>query len=255
MIVDANPTQALLSAFDGHHPDGVRAALNAGADPCSPINGKMPITWLLEQYTRSDRLLDCLKLLLARGAVLNDPAIMPVILNDGDAVKAAVKKTPSLLQHRTTMVSTFASLDGVSLLHVAAEYGHLHAARALVEAGADVNARADVDEHGLNGHTPIFHTVNSNANRSEPIMQLLLDAGAKTDIRLAGLEWGKGFEWHTTFFDVTPISFAQMGLMPQVHRDEQDIYANIRRLLQAAGRPVPPLTNVPNRYLQPGSGH
>lgn len=40
--------------------------------------------------------------------------------------------------------------------------------------------------------------------------------------------------------------------MPQVHRTERDVYANIRRLLGAARRAVPPLVvNVPNRYLQP----
>jgi ankyrin repeat protein len=139
------------------------------------------------------------------------------------------------------------------LLHVAAEYGNLDAARALVEAGADVNAIAAVDEHGLNGHTPLFHTVNSNRNRSEPIMRLLLAAGAKPDVRVAGITWGKGYEWETTFFDVTPISFAQMGLLPQLHRTERDVYANITLLLAAAGRKAPPLHNVPNRYLQPKS--
>ena len=82
----------------------------------------------------------------------------------------------------------------------------------------------------------------------------LLAAGAKPDVRVAGITWGKGYEWETTFFDVTPISFAQMGLLPQVHRNERDIYANIRLLLAAAGRKVPPLDNVPNRYLQP-KGH
>jgi hypothetical protein len=40
----------------------------------------------------------------------------------------------------------------------------------------------------------------------------------------------------------------------QVHPRERDIYANIRLLLEAAGRPVPPLANVPNRYLQPKGG-
>ena len=56
-------------------------------------------------------------------------------------------------------------------------------------------------------------------------------------------------EWETTVFDVTPISYAQFGLLPQVHREERDIYDNIRLLLDAAGRRVPPLENVPNRYL------
>jgi len=83
------------------------------------------------------------------------------------------------------------------------------------------------------------------------IVRLLLDAGAKPDVRLQGITWGKGFEWETTIFDVTPISYAQFGLLPQVHRRERDIYDNLKLLLAAAGRTVPPLDNVPNRYLQP----
>jgi hypothetical protein len=95
--------------------------------------------------------------------------------------------------------------------------------------------------------------VNSIHNRSEPIMRLLLAAGARTDIHLAGIVWGKGYEWETTFFDVTPISYAQIGLLPQVHRKEGEIYRNIKCLLEASGRKVPPLGNVPNRYLRPKS--
>lgn len=245
--------QALLSAFDGHDVDGVRAALRSGADVVSPVRGKPPVYWLLEEYTRSDRLAECLRLLLDSGAVLDDPALTPVLLNDADAIRAAVSSTPSLLDHRTTLISSFTSLVGASLLHVAAEYGHLDAARALVDSGIDVNATAAVDEHGLNGHTPLFHAVNSHDNRSAPIMRALLAAGAKTDIRLAGVTWGKGYPWETTFFDVTPISYAQLGLLPQVTRRERDIYSNIAELLDAAGRTVPPLDNVPNRYLQPKS--
>jgi hypothetical protein len=83
------------------------------------------------------------------------------------------------------------------------------------------------------------------------MLQLLLQAGAKTDVRLAGIIWGKGFEWETTCFDVTPLSYAQMGLLPQMHRNEDEIYENIKLLLRAAGRKIPPLDNVPNRYLKP----
>jgi hypothetical protein len=245
--------QALLSAFDGHDAEAVRAALEAGADACRAIRGKRPVEWLLQEYTRSDRLGDCLRLLFARGAVLEDPALVPVLLDDADAIRAAVRAAPALLEHRTTLPSAFTSLDGVSLLHVAAEYGNLAAARALVEAGADVNAPAAVDRHGLNGHTPVFHTVNSIGNRSEPILRLLLAAGARTDVRLAGITWGQGYPWETTFFDVTPVSYAQAGLFPQVHRKEREIYANIRLLLAAAGRTIPPLENIPNRYLESSS--
>lgn len=193
-------------------------------------------------------------MLIERGATLNDPAVVPILLNDADAIKSAIASTPSLLNHRITLISAFTSLVGVSLLHVAAEYGNLNAAQALIESGANVNATATVDEHGLNGHTPLFHTVNSIYNRSEPILRLLIRAGADTNIRLRGIHWGKGYPWETTFLDVTPVSYAQMGLVPQVHRNEREIYSNISLLLEMSGRKVPPFGNVPNRYLNPKKG-
>ena len=106
-------------------------------------------------YTRSDRFPECLGLLSGRGARLDDPALAPVLLDDADGLAAAVRGDPALLAHRATLVSAFTPLVGASLLHVAAEFGHLRAARALLELGADVDARAAVDGHGLGGHTPL----------------------------------------------------------------------------------------------------
>ena len=83
-------------------------------------------------------------------------------------------------------------------------------------------------------------------------MRLLVQSGADCERLVKGVHWGQGYSWETTFFDVTPISYAQLGLLPQVHRREQDVYDNIRFLLSAAGRPVPPLANIPNRYLVEG---
>lgn len=240
---------AFLMGCELHSVERLRACLDAGMDVQAPLRAKLPIEWLLEMYTRSDQFPECLSLLLERGAILADPVLEPVLLDDGDRLRRAIEADPALLTRRTSLVSCFTPLLGASLLHVAAEYGNWNAARVLVELGADVNARAAVDDFGLNGHTPLFHTVNSNANRSEPIMVMLLQACADVTVRLPGLVWGKGFEWETTFFDLTPISYAQMGLLPQVQRCENAIYANIRQLLDAAGRPVPPLDNIPNRYL------
>lgn len=240
-----------LVAFEMHSFLEIRRLIDSGVDVTAPINGKLPIHHLTEMYLRSERFPACLRLLLERGAQLDDPAIEPVLLDDAAGVAKAIEANSKYLHHRTTMVSAFTPLVGATPLHVAAEFGNAKAARALIENGADVNARAAVDEFGLNGHTPLFHTVNSIFDYAEPVMRLLLDAGADVNIRLAGIVWGKGFEWETTFFDVTPISFAQVGLMPQVHRHETQIYANIRRLLVAGNRPIPPLDNTPNRYLKP----
>ncbi len=240
----------LLLACESHSVEGLRAVLDAGLDARAWVRGKPPVQWLTEMYTRSDRFPRCFRLLLERGALFADPLVLPVLLDDADALAAAIRENPSLLEHRTTMVSAFTPLVGASPLHVAAEYGNVNAARVLLELGADPDARAALDECGLNGHTALFHTVNSNDNRSAPILRLLLEAGASTDVRLAGITWGKGFEWETTCFDVTPVSYAQLGLLPQMHRRDREVYANIRRLLEAAGRTVPPLANVPNRYLK-----
>jgi ankyrin repeat protein len=229
----------------------MRVILDSGLDPRAAFRGRSPIQWLTEMYMRSDRFPECVRLLLDRGAVLDDPALVPVLLDDADGLAAALRADPSWIRHRTSRVSAFTPLVGASLLHVAAEYGNAKAARVLVEMGADVEARAALDDFGLNGHTPLFHTVHSIDNHALPVLRLLLDAGAKTDVHVAGITWGRGFEWETTCFDVTPISYAQLGLLPQMHRRDHDVYDNIRRLLAAAGRIPPPLENVPNRYLKP----
>lgn len=249
----SKPIEDLLSAFDGHDVAGIRGALDAGADPREPVREKLPIYWLLEQYTRSDRLPECLRMLVECGAEMRDPLVLPVLLDDADAIRSAFASNPSMLVHRTSLISSFTSLLDVPLLHVAAEYGNQNATRALIELGAEVNARAGTDEDGLNGHTALFHTVNSNANRSAPVMKMLVDAGADCTVRLDGLVWGKGFEWETIFFDVTPVSYAQFGLLPQVHRHESDIYSNIEYLMNASRRKMPELNNVPNKYLRPRS--
>jgi len=239
----------LLCAFEVHSVNDIRAILDAGFDVRQPIKGKSIVNNLIEMYSRSDQFPDCLRLLLDRGGVLGDPRIAPVLLDDAKTLSAALDADASLITHRTSLLSAFTPLVGASLLHVAAEFGNLNAMRVLLDRGADVEARAAYDEHGLNGHTPIFHTVNSAFNRSAPLLDLLLNAGARADVRLDGITWGKGFEWETTCFDVTPISCAQLGLLPQMHRSEVDIYGNIERLLRTAGRTVPPRVNVPNKYL------
>ena len=109
----ADATEELLSAFDGHDVEGVRAALDAGADPCSPIRGKLPVLWLLEEYTRSDRLGDCLRLLFERGAELPDPSLTPVLLNDAPAVTAAIQNQPAKLEAKLEVVIHRFDMAGV----------------------------------------------------------------------------------------------------------------------------------------------
>jgi len=122
-------------------------------------------------------------------------------------------------------------------------------AKILVEHGADVNAKAGTDENGLAGQTPIFHTVNQNANQSAGMLQFLLKQKADLLLTVPGLIWGRGYEWESLIPAVNPISYAMMGLLPQMHRDEKAIIATVSLLMkQAYGIDYFP-ANIPNAYL------
>jgi ankyrin repeat protein len=246
------PKQTLLLGFEIHSTEEIKKALAMGLDVNGLLDGKTPMTHLIEMYLRSPRFSDCVRCLLQAGARFSDSVLLAVLLDDAELLRTELRKKSSLIQHRVDLCCTFTPLRGASLLHVAAEYGLLKAAATLIEAGADLEARAAVDDFGFNGHTPIFHTVCQNENHCQPVLRLLLKHGAKTDIRLAGITWGKGFEWETTIFDATPISYAQAGLLRQFQREEGDVYENIRLLAKASGRLLPKKLNVPNEYLRKG---
>ena len=75
-------------------------------------------------------------------------------------------------------------LQGGTLLHVAAEYGNLAAVALLLDRGADVNARATVDEAGVGGQTAIFHAVTQFDDGGLPVTQLLVERGADLAVRV-----------------------------------------------------------------------
>jgi ankyrin repeat protein len=68
-------------------------------------------------------------------------------------------------------------------LHVAAEYGNVAAATLLLDRGADINARATVDEAGLGGQTAIFHAVTQFDDYGLPMAQLFVQRGADLTVR------------------------------------------------------------------------
>lgn len=104
----------------------------------------------------------------------------------------------------------------------------------------------------MGGQTPLFHAVNSIFNYCRPMMELLVDAGADLELRVASLLWGESMSWETVLYDVSPISYAQCGLYRQFHRRESDVYSNIAYLYRKRFGSQPPTRNVPNRYLANG---
>jgi ankyrin repeat protein len=72
------------------------------------------------------------------------------------------------------------------------DYDEFEIAKWLIESGADVNTRADVDADGFGGHTALFCTVVSQPNfwmnyqsreQVAPFTELLLEHGADVSVR------------------------------------------------------------------------
>jgi hypothetical protein len=242
----------LLGEFEVHSPAGIRAALAAGVSPTEPINGTRPIDALIEMYLRSSRFAECLQVMLDAGATISDPLLQAILLDDESGLRGLLSNSSDNLQRKLNPLCAFTSCRGVSALHICAEFNSTRCARVLLDAGADVNARADQDADGVGGQTPIFHAVNSILNYCRPVMEILVDAGADLELRVQSLLWGESMNWETVVYDVTPISYAQCGLYRQFHRCEEDIYSNIEYIYRKHYRKSPPSRNVPNKYLVVG---
>ena len=240
----------LLHAFEIHSAAMIEDVMSGGMDANELIDGKSPLIELVEMYYRSPHFSECVRSLIRFGARCDNEALLAVLLDDAELLEKALKNYPAALNQTIDLRCAFTPLMGASLLHVACEYGNLNAASVLIAAGIDIESKAAMDEYGFNGHTAIFHTVCQHRNHCLPVLQLLLSHGARTDVRLSGITWGKGFEWETTLFDPTPMSYAQAGLLRQFQREEHDVYQNIRLLMTAANRAIPEELNVPNACLR-----
>jgi hypothetical protein len=82
------------------------------------------------------------------------------------------------------------------------------------------------------------------------MLEYLLSRSADLTVTVTGFIWGKGYSWETFIPAVNPLSYAMMGLLPQMHRNEFTISAIITLLLKKQfGIDYRP-SNVPCAYLK-----
>ncbi|WP_421939047.1 ankyrin repeat domain-containing protein [Pedobacter sp.] len=242
--------QKLLGDIECHSVSGIEDCFSNGINPNDLYNGKPLIDELTSEYTRSNRFKDCVKAFIVAGLKFDDEAFLAVLSNNTEALQDELIKRPELVDDRYSLRCAYTPLFEVSLLHICAEFNHFSCAKLLVEYGADINAAAGVDEWGFGGQTPIFHTVNQNANQSLDMFHYLLSQSANLQITIPGIIWGKGYPWETLIPAVNPISYAMMGLLPQMHRDEKTIMDIVCKMLHSAYAISYSLNNVPNAYLR-----
>ncbi|MBC7885180.1 MAG: ankyrin repeat domain-containing protein [Saprospiraceae bacterium] len=241
--------QKIMVDFELHSVEGIRECFESGINPNQLINGKPLINELINMYTRGLEFKACIQVFVDYGLKFEDRVLLAVLLDDAVSLDVHLNDDKDALGKKYTYQSTFTPLHEVSLLHICSEYNHLACAKILVKYGADINSKAGTDNFGFGGHTPIFHTVNQDANKSIDMMKYLISQNAELGLTVSGLIWGKGYEWETFIPSVNPLSYAMMGLLRQFQRSEQDIYKVISLLYKAKYNIdyFPP--NIPNKYL------
>jgi ankyrin repeat protein len=151
------------------------------------------LDYIVASYARSpERLSTCIDILLdAGGATKYDaPAVLQLLRGRLDSLAELIDADPALVNKRFSELDCGQTggrnllLQGGTLLHVAAEYGSLEAAALLLDCGADVNARATVDEAGVGGQMAIFHAVTQFDDGGLPVTQLLIERGANLAVRV-----------------------------------------------------------------------
>lgn len=245
-----NYLEKIIHDIEEHSVEGIEECFANGISPNDYFNNEPLIYELTSEYLRSSRFRDCVKVFVDHGLHFEDKLLLSILLDDAESLNDQLKISPDGVHKRYTLRCAFTPLYEVTLLHICAEFNHISCARILVDRGADVNAIAGVDEHGFGGQTPIFHTVNQILNHSAEMLHFLLSKSVDLQVTIRGLIWGKGYEWETFIPSVNPISYAMMGLLPQMHRNETVISEVSSLLVKVAYGIDYKTSNVPNQYLK-----
>jgi ankyrin repeat protein len=193
--------------------------LDHGANPnCSNPNRKHPGTaldYVIGSYWRSTQLSTCINILIEAGGVTkyDVPSVLDILRGRLDRLSRHLDADAELVNRRFPEL-TFGStatrrllLEGATLLHVAAEYGNVEAAKLLLDRGADVNARAVIDKSGAGGQTPIFHAVTQFGDWGLAVAKLLVERGADLSIRV---KLPGHYERTDEYVECTALGYASM---------------------------------------------
>ena len=204
-------------------PIALKWLINHGANPnCRDHGYEMSshaypgtaLDYLIAGYARSlERLSACIGLLLEAGGETryDTPAVLALLRGKLDNLAKLIDADPAVVHKRFSELDCGQTggrsllLRGGTLLHVAAEYANLAAVALLLDRGADVNARATVDEAGIGGQTAIFHAVTQSDDHGLLVTQLLVERGADLTVRV---KLPGDYERPGEIVECTPLGYA-----------------------------------------------
>src|SRR5688572_26996105 len=197
-------------------PEALKWLLDRGASPNCNARGGTALDYVIGTYARSpERLSACIDLLLDAGGTTryDAPGVLEVLRGRLDRLAEQLDADSTLAHRRFPELdcgSTGARrllLQGATLLHVAAEFGIVEAGRLLLHHGADVNARATVDDAGVGGQTAIFHAATQFGDVGLPMVQLLVEHGADLGVRV---KLPGHYDRPDEVVECTPLAYALM---------------------------------------------
>jgi hypothetical protein len=234
--------------------EGLAFLLELGAELSDGQGDRLaPVALILQTYSRNPRGKHrCLEIVAEHRIELPDTPPMAVHRGRIDLLAELLRRDPGLL------VRTFAHeeiyppelgchadpslalhgtpLAGTTLLHLCVDNDEIEMARWLIEQGADVNARAEIDAEGFGGHTALFGCVVSQPyrvglRRDDGFARLLLDHGADPNIRASlrkRLRFVEDESMHE-YRDVTPLTWGE-----RFHDQDWVSRPVMRRIAEAA---------------------
>lgn len=213
---------------------GLSLLLELGADLADARGDRLaPVALLLQTYNRwPEGKHRCLEIVAARGVKLPHTPVMALHRGRIDLLEGHLRRDPQMLRRTFSHEDIYprelgcsadhsfalhgTPLAGTTLLHISVDFDEIEIARWLIDHGADVNAKAEIDAYGFGGHTPLFGCVVSQAylcrrQQDAEFARLLLDHGADPNAR-ASLRKRLRFVPDETvheYRDVTPIGWGE----------------------------------------------
>ena len=172
------------------------------------------LDYLIAGYVRSvERLSTCIGILLDAGGETRygEPTVLALLRGQLDELATRIDAEPVLMTKRFSELDCGQTggrsllLQGGTLLHVAAEFRNVAAVALLLNRGADVNARATINQAGIGGQTAIFHAVTQFDDGGLPVVQLLLERGADLTVRV---KLPGDYERPREVVECTPLGYA-----------------------------------------------
>jgi ankyrin repeat protein len=173
------------------------------------------LDFVLGTYVRNKgALVQCIHLIRNAGgsSQYDEPGVIAAICGDSTEIDTLLSHDPSIVDRRYPSLNIgntagrLLTLKGATLLHVAAEFGQVEIATQLLEAGANIDACAAIDPHGIGGQTPLFHAAAQGYDFGMDVVRLLLARGADLTVRC---QIPGHYEHPEEVFDGTVLDYAR----------------------------------------------